>query len=115
MSLSSSWDRVRARLFPLPRGGTEANRKMNYRILTGNKFELENLVNKYIVDGWNPLGGLASMGQLDRPDGLKETIFAQAMIKENNPSIPTRFQINIGRRLNGLRFLIPAAHKKSDG
>jgi hypothetical protein len=82
MSLSSSWDRVRARLFPLPRGGTEANRKMNYRILTGNKFELENLVNKYIVDGWNPLGGLASMGQLDRPDGLKETIFAQAMIKE---------------------------------
>jgi hypothetical protein len=88
---------------------------MNYRILTGNKFELENLVNKYIVDGWNPLGGLASMGQLDRPDGLKETIFAQAMIKENNPSIPTRFQINIGRRLNGLRFLIPAAHKKSDG
>jgi hypothetical protein len=82
MSLPSPWDRVRARLFPLPRGETKANRQMNYKILTGNRFELENLVNKYIVDGWNPLGGLSSMGQLDRPDGLKETIFAQAMIKE---------------------------------
>jgi hypothetical protein len=55
---------------------------MNYKILTGNRFELENLVNKYIVDGWTPLGGLSSMGQLDRPDALKETIFAQAMVKE---------------------------------
>ena len=83
MSLSSPWDRVRAKLFPLPRGETKTNRKMNYKILTGNRFELENLVNKYIVDGWSPLGGLSSMGQLDRTDGLKETIFAQAMmIKE---------------------------------
>jgi hypothetical protein len=69
---------------------------MNYKILSGNRFELENSVNKYIVDGWIPLGGLTSMGQLDRPDGLKETILAQAIIKETIQ--PTR------RKLAGMNF-----------
>ena len=56
--------------------------KINYAICSAQKeSQLENQVNRYIADGWEPLGGVV----VSPAQGYTYTLFQTMIKKEDNP------------------------------